>query len=195
MLGADEDESGDSISDEDEQDEEEEEQEQEQEEEQEQEQEEEEEEEDDRPAATGKALQENSAGVKKSGEHYEVGDFVTAVYEGQWHLAQVDIDQDHASSTHVNLTYMERAGKNQFKWPKHDDRLLTLKEDILFKCSTPVLVGSTIRARNVGLPGKEAEKADAALELVVYLQQTFFRFCFQIFPEHLPYRYLGTFQA
>jgi hypothetical protein len=104
---------------------------------------------------------------------FEVGDFVAAVYEGDWLLAQVDIDQDHAGDTHVNLTYMEKVGKNQFKWPKQDDRLLTLREDILFKCSAPVLVGSSIRASHVGLPGNEAAQADAALDLVVYLQQSF----------------------
>jgi hypothetical protein len=100
---------------------------------------------------------------------YDVGDFVAAVYEDQWLLAQVDIDQDKAGKTHVNLTYMERVGKNAFKWPKQDDRLLTLREDILFKCSAPVLVGSSLRANHVGLCDKEAAVADATLALVVYL--------------------------
>ncbi len=99
-------------------------------------------------------------------QEYQVGEFVTAIYEGQWLLAQVDIDQDNAGSSHVNLTYMEKVGDNQFKWPKHDDRLLTLKEDILFHSSTPVLVGSSIRASHVDLPPSEALKADAALDLV-----------------------------
>lgn len=103
-------------------------------------------------------------------QEYEVGEFVVAVYEGQWLLAQVDINQDHAGSSHVNLAYMEKVGDNQFKWPKHNDHLLTLKEDILFRCSTPMLIGSSIRASNVGLPPSEALKADAALDLVVYLQ-------------------------
>ncbi len=35
---------------------------------------------------------------------YDVGDFVAAVYEDQWLLAQVDIDQDKAGKTHVILT-------------------------------------------------------------------------------------------
>jgi hypothetical protein len=46
---------------------------------------------------------------------FEVGDFVAAVYKGDWLLAQVDIDQGQAGDTHVNLTYMEKVGKNQFK--------------------------------------------------------------------------------
>ncbi len=100
---------------------------------------------------------------------YDVGDFVAAVYEDQWLLAQVDIDQDKAGKTHVNLTYMERVGKNAFKWPKQDDRLLPLREDILFKCSAPALVGSSLRATHVGLCDKEAAAADATLALVVYL--------------------------
>jgi hypothetical protein len=68
---------------------------------------------------------------------------------------------------------MEKVGKNQFKWPKQDDRLLTLREDILFKCSASILVGSSIRASHVGLTGNQAAQADAALDLVVYLQQSF----------------------
>jgi flagellar biosynthesis GTPase FlhF len=99
-------------------------------------------------------------------QEYQVGDFVVAVYEGKWLLAQVDIDQDNAGTSHVNLTYMEKVGENQFKWPKHDDLLLTLKEDILFRCTTPMLVGSSIRASHVGLPHSEALRADAALDSV-----------------------------
>jgi hypothetical protein len=114
-------------------------------------------------------------------EMFEVGDFVAAVYEGQWLLAQVDIDQDQAGDTHINLAYMERVGKNQFKWPKQDDRLLTLREDILFKCDAPILVGSSIRASHVGLPGKQAAQADAALVLVVYLQKSLFLSLFTVF--------------
>jgi hypothetical protein len=63
---------------------------------------------------------------------FEVGDYVTAVYDDTWLLAQVDIDQDKAGDTYVNLTYMERVGRNQFKWPKQEDRLLTLREDMWY---------------------------------------------------------------
>jgi hypothetical protein len=152
LMGADEEENGDSSSTE----------------------EEEEEEDDDENEETQEEESEEEEGdVEMNMENYEVGDFVTAVYEEQWLLAQVDIDQQNAGQTHVNLAYMERIGKNQFKWPKQDDRLLTLKEDILFKCSHPIMVGSSIRAYNVGLPNNEAARADAALELVVCLQLAF----------------------
>jgi hypothetical protein len=100
----------------------------------------------------------------------EVGDFVTAVYDGNWLLAQVDIDQDKAGDTHVNLSYMERVGYNQFRWPKHVDLLLTLKEDILTRGCTPVMVGSSIRAIYVGLSATQALEANNALAAVVYLQ-------------------------
>jgi hypothetical protein len=118
-------------------------------------------------------------------QKYEVGEFVTAVYEGQWLLAQVDIKQDEAGDTHVNLSYMQRVGDNQFKWPKHHDLLLTLKEDILTRCSMPVMVGSSIRANYVGLSAKEAHEADTALATMVYLQS----FLFQNFllPLWVPY--------
>ena len=102
--------------------------------------------------------------------HYDVGDFVVATYFGDWYLAKVDIDQDHAGDSHVNLSYMEKVGPNQFKWPKQDDLLLTLKEDILFKCAAPIMVGSSIRAVHVGLSRKEAALAES---MVVYLQKFF----------------------
>jgi hypothetical protein len=103
-------------------------------------------------------------------EEFSIGEFVTAVWEGQWLVAQVDTDQAMAGSTHVNLSYMERVGYNQFKWPKTPDVLLTLKEDILTKGVCPGLVGSSIRANHVGLGTDEAQAADAALAAVVYLQ-------------------------
>ncbi len=101
----------------------------------------------------------------------EVGEFVTALYEGKWLIAQVDIDQDQTGDNHVNLKYMESIGENLFKWPKNHDLLLTLKEDILTRYSAPILVGSTIRAHHVGLKASNAKAADAALAKVVYLQQ------------------------
>ncbi len=111
---------------------------------------------------------------RKQKKQYEVGQFVTAFYEGKWLIAQVDIDQDKAGHSHVNLNYMEWVGQNQFKWPTRVDLLLTLRDDILTVCSAPILTGSTIRASNVGLLPSEARKADAALALVVYLQPIIF---------------------
>jgi hypothetical protein len=138
-------------------------------------------------------------------QEYQVGEFVVAVYEGQWLLAQVDINQDKAGSSHVNLTYMEKVGDNQFKWPKHDDLLLTLKEDILFRCTTPVLVGSSIRASNVGLSNTEAIKADAALDLVrlssskfylpllvILFLKELYRYQYQVFSPLLQYTNTST---
>jgi hypothetical protein len=106
---------------------------------------------------------------------YQVGEFVTAVYENVWLVAQVDIDQDKAGDTHVNLNYMERVGYNQFKWPKNHDLLLTLREDILTRCAPPGLVGSTIRANHVGLSAIDARAADVALAAVpvFYLKPNF----------------------
>jgi hypothetical protein len=120
------------------------------------------------------AVDDQAAEKKKEEEkvkqHYEVGEFVAAVYEGQWLLALVDIDQDKACKTHVNLNYMKKVGRNQFKGPKHQDLLLTQREDILTKCSAPIMVGSSFRAFSVHLSPSDAAKADAALELAVYLQ-------------------------
>jgi len=118
---------------------------------------------------------------QKENEKFEVGEFVTAVYEGEWLLAQVDINQDSAGETHVNLNYMEKIGDNKFKWPQSYDLLLTLREDILMKCSAPVLVGSSIRANHVGLIPSEAQEAEAAFAKVVYLQlSTYFTFFYAL---------------
>jgi hypothetical protein len=112
---------------------------------------------------------------------YEVGEFVTAMYENQWLVAQVDIDQGKAGDTHVNLTYMEKVGNNQFRWPKHHDLLLTLREDILTKCSVPCLVSNSIRSLNVGLSAADALAADIALAAVAYLQPILFQIFFYNF--------------
>jgi hypothetical protein len=108
---------------------------------------------------------------QKEDGKFEVGEFMTALYEGKWLITQVDIDQDQAGDNHVNLNYMESIGENLFKWPKNHDLLLTLKEDILTRCSAPIPVGSTIGAHHVGLKASDAKAADAALAKVVYLQQ------------------------
>ncbi len=123
-------------------------------------------------------------GKKMVDESYEVGEFVTAMYEGQWLVAQVDINQDLAGQTHINLNYMERVGDNQFKWPKNFDLLLTLKEDLLTKCDPPGLVGSSIRANYVGLKKSDALAAEAAL-LVVYLQSILLELFFWVFFNRL----------
>jgi hypothetical protein len=128
------------------------------------------EEEADSPASILEVAEQEAKAESRLQLPYEVGDFVTALYDGNWLLAQVDINQDRAGDTHVNLSYMEKVGENQFRWPKHNDLLLTLKEDILTRGCTPVMVGSSIRAVFVGLSPTEAQEANMALAAVVYLQ-------------------------
>jgi hypothetical protein len=106
---------------------------------------------------------------------------MVAVYEEKWLIAQVDINQDAAGETHVNLNCLECIRDNLFKWPKSHNLLLTLKGDILMHCSAPILVGSSIRANHVGLKACEAHEADAALTKVVYLQLSTFQFLFPIY--------------
>jgi hypothetical protein len=101
---------------------------------------------------------------------YEVGEFVAAAHDEKWIIAQVDIDQDHAGDTHVNLSCMEYIRENTFKWPNNHNLILTKKEDILTRCSPPILVGKSIRAFHVGLQPCDVKKADAALAKVFYLQ-------------------------
>jgi hypothetical protein len=143
------------------------------------------EEEADSPASILEVAEQEAKAESRLQLPYEVGDFVTALYDGNWLLAQVDINQDRAGDTHVNLSYMEKVGENQFRWPKHNDLLLTLKEDILTRGCTPVMVGSSIRAVFVGLSPTEAQEANMALAAVVYLQsilsKNFLSFTFKLF--------------
>ena len=128
-----------------------------------------------------KMSEKEKAREKEKEKVYEVGDFVTAIYDGDWFIAQVDIDQDKAGDTHVNLSYMEKIAYNQFRWPKNHDLLLTLKEDILTSVSDLKIVGSSIRANHVGLKDNEAQEADIALAMVLYLHSFHFFIFFQFF--------------
>jgi len=129
---------------------------------------------------------------KEKEKVYEVGDFVTAIYDGDWFIAQVDIDQDKAGDTHVNLSYMEKIAYNQFRWPKNHDLLLTLKEDILTSVSDLKIVGSSIRANHVGLKDNEAQEADIALAMVLYLHSFHFFIFFSIFLGYHSVLVVGT---
>jgi len=115
---------------------------------------------------------------------FSVGEFVTAVYGDEWLVARVDTDQSCAGPDHVNLSYMEKVpgSSSHFKWPNKPDLLLTLKEDILTRCSAPTPVGSSTRASYVSLSSEERAAADLALDEVVYLKLSIpsFFLCFFI---------------
>ena len=139
-----------------------------------------------------KMSEKEKAREKEKEKVYEVGDFVTAIYDGDWFIAQVDIDQDKAGDTHVNLSYMEKIAYNQFRWPKNHDLLLTLKEDILTSVSDLKIVGSSIRANHVGLKDNEAQEADIALAMVLYLHSFHFFIFFSIFLGYHSVLVVGT---
>ncbi len=63
--------------------------------------------------------------VETNTENYEVGDVITAIYEQQWLLTQVYIDQQKAGETRESCFHGTRQEKSV-----QDDCLLTLEEDI-----------------------------------------------------------------
>ena len=143
--------------------------------------------------STGTGTSTSTRAGRTSGHHkdqYQVGQFVTAIYEGRWLVARVDADQSGASNTHINLNYMETVGDNKFKWPKHPDLLMTLKKDILTVCSTPTLVGSSTRATYVCLSSDDAAAAEFAFDEVVYLQLVFSKETDFFYGQLFRYRYV-----
>jgi len=62
---------------------------------------------------------------------YKPGDQVVAVYEGEWFLCEVCLDQDDEPKSYTRLSYTTIKGKNSFAWGEKNDILMTANEDIL----------------------------------------------------------------
>ena len=62
-------------------------------------------------------------------EKLHVDSYVVCVYQEEWYIGQVV-----EKTNHEYVKYMERMAANTFKCPNKDDKLMTCKEDILFKC-------------------------------------------------------------
>jgi len=123
------------------------------------------------PVPPGKKQQAGDDGPFSWGdEEFLPGQFVTAFYQGEWLLAVVEENQSDAGPDHLYLSYMERVGKNQFKWPHPPDVLLTWKDDILSKCPPPTSVGSLTRANHVSMAPSDMAFAEFAMDEVVNLQ-------------------------
>lgn len=89
----------------------------------------------------------------KGEDCYPIGQYVAAVYQGQWYLGQVIDKKDEARALqdplYLYVSYMERVAMNIFKWPVKIDKLNTLKEDVLLACQPPLPSSSTSSSRNI----------------------------------------------
>lgn len=75
----------------------------------------------------------------------KVGQFVSALYQDNWFIAQVTsvtMDPEVAPVHPYMLSYLARKGPNQFVWPEKPDELLTYCSDILCPVSAPIPVTS-----------------------------------------------------
>ena len=89
---------------------------------------------------------------------HKVGQFVVAMYDSTWYIAQVEGEEpENECEGFTLLKYMERKGHNQFVWGQVSDQLKTINTDILLTVEPPVPISS----RFLGLPKdvvKEVEK-------------------------------------
>ena len=89
---------------------------------------------------------------------HKVGQFVVAMYDSTWYIAQVEGEEpENKCEGFTLLKYMERKGHNQFVWGQVSDQLKTINTDILLTVEPPVPISS----RFLGLPKdvvKEVEK-------------------------------------
>jgi hypothetical protein len=68
--------------------------------------------------------------------------YVVAVYEGQWFLAEICGDQKNVGRGYTRLSYMVIKGTNTFTWGDKEDLHVTCNEDILLRAVEPEPVNS-----------------------------------------------------
>ena len=81
--------------------------------------------------------------VRKAVSEYSVGEYVVAIYDQDWFIAQVEGEEpENECDGFTLLKYMIRKGKNQFVWEEDGkaDLLKTINSDILLKVETPIPV-------------------------------------------------------
>jgi len=73
---------------------------------------------------------------------FSVGNYIVAKYDEGWFLGQILSKEEEPGADpgdqYVYVSYMERVGVQQVKWPARPDLLNTLKSDVYFGCDPPV---------------------------------------------------------
>jgi hypothetical protein len=96
-------------------------------------------------------------------KNISVGQFVVAVYDGMCYIGQAEGEEPEDEVRGFTLIrYMERLGKNQFRWPTRADRLRTNNMDILLEVDPPIPVVSD---RIFGLAKDDELKAEALFKV------------------------------
>ena len=97
------------------------------------------------------------------------GSHVVAVYEGEWFIAEVCIDQRKVGPGYTRLMYMSIKGNNCFAWGPPDLHI-TLDEDIILNDIVPEPVTSR---GHIGLKKSDLKQV-VTLMVVVYFNLLFF---------------------
>lgn len=90
---------------------------------------------------------------------YEVGQFVTAVYQEQIYIAQVE----SLGEVHLKLSFMRPHGLARCNWPRKPDVLLVPRGDVLSIVQPPAPLSSM--SRFVGLSKEDKELSLKNFEL------------------------------
>lgn len=101
-----------------------------------------------------------------SDAHFRAGSLVAALYEGEWFIAEVCMNQDRVPVDYVRLSYMAIKGVNSFSWPDKKDLVITYKDDVLLE---DVLVEPVNSRGNVGLKKIDHDKILSLMVLVFLL--------------------------
>jgi hypothetical protein len=122
--------------------------------------------------------------------YYPVGSYVVAVYQGAWYIGQVlhKINETQAlpQDEYLFLNFMQRLDKNGgdlFKWRDKQDKLNTLKEDILFACGAPTPSQATSSSRSITFSLSKAETKKANMLLYKAYYHTKFIFYILFLPS------------
>ena len=77
-------------------------------------------------------------------DDFQVGQFVVAVYNGQWYIAVVEGEEpENETEGFTLLKYMKRCGENKFLWEEEEEDVLkTNNIDIIRKINPPIPVSN-----------------------------------------------------
>ncbi len=92
--------------------------------------------------------------------YYPAGSYVVAVYQGAWYVGLVlEKKNEKQALPQEEYLFMQRLEKSGdlFKWPDKQDKLNTLREDVLFACGAPAPASATSSSRSISFSLSKAE--------------------------------------
>jgi hypothetical protein len=124
--------------------------------------------------------------------YYPAGSYVVAVYQGAWYVGQVlekkNEKQALPQEEYLYINFMQRLEKSGdlFKWPDKQDKLNTLREDVLFACGAPAPASTTSSSRSISFSLSKAEIKKAYMLLNKAFYHT--KLIFNIFSRYFHYQ-------